>query len=54
LASLADVACGYAALSVMPADREVLTVVEGSREFQVAGQRRTCVPESGATLRHRP
>lgn len=26
LASLADVACGYAALSVMPADREVLTV----------------------------
>lgn len=26
LASLADVACGYAALSVMPANREVLTV----------------------------
>jgi uncharacterized protein (TIGR00369 family) len=26
LASLVDVACGYAALSVMPADREVLTV----------------------------
>ena len=26
VASLADVACGYAALSVMPADREVLTV----------------------------
>jgi uncharacterized protein (TIGR00369 family) len=26
LATLADVACGYAALSVMPADREVLTV----------------------------
>jgi len=24
--SLVDVACGYAALSVMPADREVLTV----------------------------
>jgi uncharacterized protein (TIGR00369 family) len=30
LASLVDVACGYAALSVMPADREVLTV-----EFKV-------------------
>ena len=30
LASLADVACGYAALSMMPADREVLTV-----EFKV-------------------
>ena len=30
VASLADVACGYAALSVMPADREVLTV-----EFKV-------------------
>ena len=29
-ASLVDVACGYAALSVMPADREVLTV-----EFKV-------------------
>src|SRR5262245_37544040 len=29
-ADLADVACGYAALSVMPADREVLTV-----EFKV-------------------
>lgn len=26
LASLADVACGYAALSMMPADREVLSV----------------------------
>ena len=26
LASLVDVACGYAAMSVMPADREVLTV----------------------------
>jgi len=26
LASLADVACGYAALSTMPPDREVLTV----------------------------
>src|SRR5262245_66339961 len=26
LASLADVACGYAALSLMDADREVLTV----------------------------
>jgi uncharacterized protein (TIGR00369 family) len=26
LATLVDVACGYAALSVMPADREVLTV----------------------------
>src|SRR4029077_16417902 len=26
LATLADVACGYAALSMMPADREVLTV----------------------------
>ena len=26
IASLVDVACGYAALSVMPADREVLTV----------------------------
>lgn len=26
VASLLDVACGYAALSVMPADREVLTV----------------------------
>jgi uncharacterized protein (TIGR00369 family) len=26
LASLADVACGYAALTMMPADREVLTV----------------------------
>jgi uncharacterized protein (TIGR00369 family) len=26
VASLVDVACGYAALSVMPADREVLTV----------------------------
>jgi len=26
VASLADVACGYAALSVMPANREVLTV----------------------------
>ena len=26
LATLLDVACGYAALSVMPADREVLTV----------------------------
>jgi len=26
LASLVDVACGYAALSMMPADREVLTV----------------------------
>jgi uncharacterized protein (TIGR00369 family) len=26
LASLVDVACGYAALSVMPGDREVLTV----------------------------
>ena len=26
VASLADVACGYAALSVMPVDREVLTV----------------------------
>jgi uncharacterized protein (TIGR00369 family) len=26
LASLADVACGYAALSMMPAEREVLTV----------------------------
>jgi uncharacterized protein (TIGR00369 family) len=26
MASLVDVACGYAALSVMPADREVLTV----------------------------
>jgi uncharacterized protein (TIGR00369 family) len=26
LASLVDVACGYAALSVMPSDREVLTV----------------------------
>lgn len=26
LASLVDVACGYAALSVMPTDREVLTV----------------------------
>ena len=26
LASLVDVACGYAALSVMPPDREVLTV----------------------------
>src|SRR5499427_10582488 len=30
MASLIDVACGYAALSVMPADREVLTV-----EFKV-------------------
>ena len=30
VASLADVACGYAALSMMPADREVLTV-----EFKV-------------------
>ena len=30
MASLVDVACGYAALSVMPADREVLTV-----EFKV-------------------
>jgi len=30
VASLAEVACGYAALSVMPADREVLTV-----EFKV-------------------
>ena len=30
VASLLDVACGYAALSVMPADREVLTV-----EFKV-------------------
>ena len=30
VASLIDVACGYAALSVMPADREVLTV-----EFKV-------------------
>ena len=30
LASLVDVACGYAALSVMPPDREVLTV-----EFKV-------------------
>jgi uncharacterized protein (TIGR00369 family) len=30
VASLADVACGYAALSVMPDDREVLTV-----EFKV-------------------
>ena len=30
LASLVDVACGYAALSVMPEDREVLTV-----EFKV-------------------
>lgn len=30
VASLADVACGYAALSLMPADREVLTV-----EFKV-------------------
>lgn len=30
VASLADVACGYAALSVLPADREVLTV-----EFKV-------------------
>lgn len=30
VASLADVACGYAALSVMPLDREVLTV-----EFQI-------------------
>ena len=30
VASLADVACGYAALSVMPPDREVLTV-----EFKV-------------------
>ena len=26
MASLVDVACGYAALSVMPGDREVLTV----------------------------
>jgi uncharacterized protein (TIGR00369 family) len=26
VASLADVACGYAALTMMPADREVLTV----------------------------
>src|SRR5262249_4941815 len=26
VASLVDVACGYAALSVMPSDREVLTV----------------------------
>ena len=26
LASLVDVACGYAALTVMPADREVLTL----------------------------
>ena len=26
VASLVDVACGYAALSVMPVDREVLTV----------------------------
>ena len=30
MASLVDVACGYAALSVIPADREVLTV-----EFKV-------------------
>jgi uncharacterized protein (TIGR00369 family) len=30
VASLVDVACGYAALSMMPADREVLTV-----EFKV-------------------
>ena len=30
VASLVDVACGYAALSVMPADRDVLTV-----EFKV-------------------
>jgi uncharacterized protein (TIGR00369 family) len=30
VASLVDVACGYAALSVMPAEREVLTV-----EFKV-------------------
>jgi uncharacterized protein (TIGR00369 family) len=30
VASLVDVACGYAALSTMPADREVLTV-----EFKV-------------------
>jgi uncharacterized protein (TIGR00369 family) len=30
VASLVDVACGYAALSLMPADREVLTV-----EFKV-------------------
>ena len=30
VASLVDVACGYAALTVMPADREVLTV-----EFKV-------------------
>ena len=30
VASLVDVACGYAALSVLPADREVLTV-----EFKV-------------------
>ena len=30
MATLVDVACGYAALSVMPADREVLTV-----EFKV-------------------
>jgi uncharacterized protein (TIGR00369 family) len=30
VASLADVACGYAALTMMPADREVLTV-----EFKV-------------------
>ena len=30
VASLVDVACGYAALSVMPSDREVLTV-----EFKV-------------------
>ena len=31
VASLVDVACGYAALSVMPADREVLTVDHAAR-----------------------
>jgi hypothetical protein len=40
VASLVDVACGYAALSVMPADREVLTV-EFKINFLKPAQTRT-------------
>ncbi len=51
VASLADVACGYAALTMMPADREVLTV-----EFKInflkpaKTDRVIAVGQSGRTL----
>jgi uncharacterized protein (TIGR00369 family) len=54
LATLADVACGYAALSVMPTDREVLTVEFKINFLKPANTERVIavgqVVQSGRTL----